>query len=129
MTDRQLDIMLDQENHAILDRSLPGVLTGIDFIHFRWGPEIDPSKYTVIVESLDTAGPTFRSISKLNESVELPHVMFAWHPRLGVIPNSKNLPAFEGEMYRGSTYLLRSTHGKNGRFQLEHHGTMRPPGN
>ena len=129
MTDRQLDILWTQSDFAIIPRTVPGRLRADDFIYFRWCSDIDPSRYTVLVESLDTAGPTFRAIGKLDESVELPFVKFGWHPRLGVVPDDDNLPSFESEMYRANTYLLRPTHGKNGIFQLERHGPTRPPGN
>lgn len=126
MGDRQLDIMWAGPDWFTLPRNLPGVLRADDFVFFKWGPDMDPSRYQVIVESLDTAGPTYRSIGPLQASVQLPFVKFGWHPRIGAIPNSGGLPAFEAELIRGSTYIIPDAHGRNGRFQMERHGIHRP---
>ena len=126
MGDRQLDILLAGPDWYTLPRNLPGVLRADDFMFFNWDCELDVKNYTVIVESLDTAGPTYRSIGPLQAEVQLPFVRFGWHPRLGVIPNSNLLPAFEAELIRGSTYVIPKTGGKNGRFQMVRHGVHRP---
>jgi len=127
MADNQLDILATRPDWFTLPRNLPGRLNGDDFIHFQWS-ELNPANYQVVIEVLDNSGSTYRSISPLKKSVELPHVQYGWHPRLGVIPNSPNLPAFEAEMFRGSTYIIHNTGGMNGRFQMEQHGMQRPPG-
>lgn len=126
MGDRQLDIMWTHPDWFTLPRDLPGVLRADDFVFFKWSPEINPKRYSVVVESLDTAGPPYRSIGPLQAEVQLPHVKFAWHPRIGVIPDSDRLPAFEAELIRGSTYVIPSTGGRNGRYQMERFGIHRP---
>lgn len=126
MGDRQLDILFSQSNFFTLPRYLPGRLNTDDFIFFRWCSTIDPKNYDVVVESNDVSGPSYRKISPLLESVELPHVRFPWRGRLGVIPKNDKLPSFESELSRGSTYIIPDTHGKNGRFQMEKHGMDRP---
>lgn len=129
MGDRQLDIVWTNPQWFTLPRHLPGRLSATDFVFFRWCGDLNPADYTVVVESLDTAGPRFRSIGQLRREVELPHVMFDWHAQIGVVPNRPSLPSFEAELVRGSTYVIPSTHGRNGRFQMERHGVHRPPGN
>lgn len=126
MGDRQLDILLSQSHFFTLPRYLPGRLNTDDFVFFRWCSGINPEKYDVVVESNDVSGPTYRKISPLLESVELPHVRFPWRGRIGVIPKTDKLPSFEAELHRGSTYIIPDTHGKNGRFQMERHGMDRP---
>ena len=120
--DRQLDIIATTPDTFTVPRYVKGRLTAQDFIYFRWPSGFDPSRYTVVVEVLDTAGAPYRGISKLMKSVELPHVMYGWHMRVGVVPDNDSLPAFEGELGRGSTYIIPSTHGQNGRFLMDRHG-------
>ena len=127
--DRQLDVLWSNPQWFTLPRHLPGRLRADDFVFFKWCGSLDPSKYTVVVESLDTAGPPFRSIGRLSSKVELPHVMFDWHARIGVLPSDSSLPSFEAELIRGSTYMIPNTRGRNGVFQMERHGVHRPPGN
>jgi len=125
---RQLDIMWAGPDFFTLPANLPGRLNGDDFINFKWSPEIEKHRhrYQIVVESLDTAGPTYRSIGPLQASVQLPFVKFDWHARLGVIPDSASIPAFEAELVRGSTYVVPSTGGRNGRYQMERFGMHRP---
>ncbi len=127
-TDRQLDVLATRADWFDLPRHLPMRLNAEDFVFFKWPRNLDPSRYTVVVEVLDNAGPPYRGISKLNESVELPHVQYGWHPRIGVVPDDSKLPAFEAELIRASTYIIPDTNGENGRFQMERHGVHRPPG-
>ena len=128
MTDRQLDILATRPDWFTLPRHLPMRLNGEDFVFFRWPPSMDPTKYTVVVEVLDNAGPPYRGIGPLKRSVELPHVQYDWHARIGVIPDAGNIPMFEAEMIRGSTYIIPDSRGRNGRIQMERHGMHRPPG-
>lgn len=124
MGDRQLDILWAGPDWYTLPKNLPGVLRADDFVFFKHN--LDARRYTIIVESLDAAGPPFRTIGPLQDEVQLPFVRFGWHPRIGVIPDSNLLPAFEAELIRGSTYFVPSTDGKNGRYQMERHGVHRP---
>ena len=125
----QLDIPATRSDWFTLPSYLPMRLGAVDFVFFHWPAELDASRYTVVIESLDTAGPQHRGISKLKESVQLPHVQLHWHSKIGVIPDSENLPSFEAELFRGSTYIIpnRSSwvYGVNSMAQ---HGTQRPPG-
>lgn len=123
----QLDI-LATTNGFILPRYLPGVLTSIDFVYFEWPSNLPINRYTVVVESNDTAGPTFRSVSKLQKSVELPHIQYGWDARIGVIPDSMNLPSFESKLSRGCTYILPDTKGRSGPHQMTRIGVDRPSG-
>ena len=128
MGDRQLDILATRPDWFTLPRYLPMRLNGEDFVHFRWPRGVDPSRYTVVVEVLDNAGAPHRGIGGLKKSVELPHVQYDWHARIGVVPDHESLPVFEAEMVRGSTYIIPDTFGRSGRIQMERHGMHRPPG-
>ena len=104
--------------------------TAENHVYFRWPQSVDPTRYTVMVESLDVSGPPYRSIGKLSNSrnahegvLKLPEVQFGWHARIGVIPNDKSLPSFEGELSRGSTYDVPAV-TKNGTFKLRRHGSI-----
>ncbi len=127
MSDRQLDILATRAHWFTLPRQLPMRLDGTSFVHFIIPPHIDNTRYKVLIESLDTAGPTFRSIGTLKQSMELPHIQYGWEPRLGVIPDDHSLPSFEAVMYRGSTYVIPHTKA-NGVYQMTQHGVTRPSG-
>ncbi len=125
--DRQFDILATRAHWFTIPRQMPGRLDGACFVHFIIPPHMDVNRYSVVVETLDTAGPTYRKISPLKQSVELPHIQYGWTARIGVIPDSNILPSFEANMYRGSTYVIPYTH-KNGVYQMTQHGVQRPPG-
>jgi|688.fasta_scaffold06067_13 hypothetical protein len=127
MGDRQLDIPATNSKWFVLPRNLPMRLNGQDFVNFIWFKNIDPSRYTIVVESLDTAGPPFRGISKLQKRVELPLVQFGWDAKIGVIPDVDTLPSFEAKLVRGSTYLIPDVR-KNGIYMMDRFGADRPPG-
>lgn len=123
--DRQFDILWTGPDWYTIPPDAPGRLNGDDFVYFRWDCNLNPCDYTIVIESLDTAGPQFRSISILSKSVQLPLVQLGAHLRIGVIPSTLNLPSFEAELIRGSTYVIPNTKGKNGVFQMERHGMHR----
>ena len=125
--DRQFDILATRPDWFTIPKQMPGRLTAIDFVYFIWPQHVDPRRYSVVVEVLDTAGPTYRKISPLQKNVELPHVQYDWHARIGVVPDSEGLPIFEAELSRGSTYRIPEVRS-NGRFQMEQLGMTRPPG-
>jgi hypothetical protein len=127
MTDRQLDLPATYPDWYILSRHLPMRLSGLDFVFFIWPKDFDFSRYTVVITSLDTAGPPYRGIGKLKKSVEVPHVQLGWDDRIGVLPDSESLPAFEATMIRGSTYQIPDVTA-NGRYQMERYGMYRPNG-
>lgn len=129
MTDHQLDILATNSDWFTLPRHLPGRLSAIDFVFFNWPPHLNPSRYTVVVEALNTSGAPYRGIGKLQPAVELPHVQYGWHSRIGVVPDSEELPVFEAELVRGSTYDIPDTRGsKQQRVQMRRHGKHAPPG-
>lgn len=130
MGDRQLDILATRSDWYILPRELPMRLNGEDFITFIWFGDMDKlkSRYTVVIETLDTAGPTFRGISLLQKQVEIPFVQYGWDAQIGVVPDSHSLPSFYAKFVRGSTYLIPDVKGKNGEFEMSRFGKDRPPG-
>jgi hypothetical protein len=127
MADRQLDILATNPYHYANPRYTPGRLSSLSFVHFSWGPNIDPARYTVAVESMDTAGPTFRSIGKLDRRVELPHVKFPWECRIFVLPDSDKLPSFDSVLQRGAIYKIPMV-SQNGMYSMTWSGSARPSG-
>lgn len=119
--DRQLD-MIGTASQIPIPNNVPGRFTALDVVLFLWDKSIDPLRYTVIVESLDTAGATFRSISKLAATVQLPNVKFSPYAQIGAIPDSGNLPAYHGHLTRGGTYYLGDTKNQNGVYKLRQSG-------
>ena len=135
MSNPQLDIPATGPQHYTLPREVAGRLTPQDFIQFRFPSKcegFDPDRYTVMVEVLDTSGPPYRSISKLRETVEIPHVIFDPHARIGVVPDGTDLPVYEAELGRGSTYILPSYNHpglrNRQRIQMERYGMQAPNG-
>ena len=128
---RQLDIPATSPDYGFIPREF--TLNNDDFIHFIWPEYIDPSRYTVVVESLDTSEPldncgclqshTFRAISKLAKDVEIPRVKFGWHPKVGVVPDSPDLPSFQGILGRMRTYQLPNVKSP-GTYKLIEHGLL-----
>jgi hypothetical protein len=118
---RQLDIIAHNPQFGTLPAWLPGRTTAEDFVYFHWPPNINPLGYTVVVESIDNAGGTYRSIGKLDKQVKLPAVKLAPHSLLGVLPLFGNQPAFYSELIKGGTYVLPHV-TRNGRYKMEAHG-------
>jgi hypothetical protein len=123
MVDRQLDITWTNTFFE-LPKNVPGRLQADDFVNFIWPRTLSPNDYTVVVESLDTAGPTFRSIGKLNKQVELPHVIFPARGRIGVVPNVATKPEFVSMLVRGGMYIIPDTKGRNGIYRLPEWGNI-----
>ena len=121
----QHDMARDGRDFGILPRTVPGVLNTDDFIYFEIPSNIDASRYTVVIQSLDTAGDLYKSIGILAKQVELPHVKLGWDIPFGLIPDSPNLPVFTGSLIRASTYLFPSVSG-NGAYCLKRRGMWRP---
>ncbi len=124
---RQLDMHRHHPDFYTIPKYLPGRLEADDFIFFKFPNSLNPQRYTVVIEGLDMSdnNPN-RSIGKLNSALEVPQVKLGWHARLGVIPDSEQLPSFESELYRGSTYIIPDTGRMNGVFRMEQHGIVRP---
>lgn len=125
---RQLDILATGGNWFTIPDYVPGRLNAKDFINFHWHPTINPSDYTVVVETLDMSDNNpLKGISKLAKNVRLPHVQFGWNPILLLVPNSSSKPMFRGILNRASTYIVPDVRG-NGIFPLEEHGMKISPG-
>jgi len=130
MAYRQLDILATRPDWFTIPRNVPGRLNAEDFVFFDYdGADIDISRYTVVVETLDvSSGSPFRSVSKLKETVEVPHVQLGQYAAILVIPDSMSLPAFGSTLIRGSTYKIPKTGGAPHWFQMIRHGVFRPNG-
>jgi len=128
MAERQYDILATRAHWFTIPRQMPMRLDGTSFVHFIIPRELPVHRYKVVIESMDTAGPTYRSIGPLKQSVELPHIQYPWTARLGVVPDGEDIPSFEAQMFRGSTYVIPHTLGRNGVFQMTQHGVQRPSG-
>jgi hypothetical protein len=109
--------------------------TAENYVFFEWPGSVDPTQYDVVIESLDTAGPTFRTIGMLGKNrtdrqsyIRLPDTHFDWHGRIGVIPRTNvNLPQFEAEIGRGSTYTIPAVQGPRTdgtAWQMRRHGAI-----
>lgn len=125
-SDRQLDMLWANSQFYTIPATADGRMTTQDFVYFKWNPRINPSDYTVVVESNDTAGSTFRSIGKLSERLQLPFVKLPYYCRIGVIPNNDRKPLFQGLLVRGGTYFVPQVNS-NGVFPLEQYGNIVPP--
>ena len=126
---RQLDIPASLSDFYILPKFLPGRLSALSFMHFKWPASLDPSRYTVVVQTLDTSGDSsYRGASKLHEDVEIPFVKYDWHAPIGVLPDTDALPSFVSTLRRGATYIIPDTKGQNGVFEMQRLGGRETPG-
>lgn len=126
--ERQLDIPASLPNFFHLPHHLPGVLTAIDFVHFQWPTSLDPRRYQVVVEVLDTSeNNPYHSISQLTNEVRLPFIQYPWSGKIGVIPDRKTLPSFVSTLSRGATYIIPTVRG-NGQHEMQMIGVLRPSG-
>lgn len=124
---RQLDILWTHPDWYTLPKNLPGRLMADDFVFFIWPESMDHRRYKVVVETLDISGDSsYRHIGPLLKEIELPHVMYDPHARIGVLPDTEALPAFEAELVRGSTYVLPAHQRGAEWVQMERHGIHRP---
>lgn len=119
--EEQLDIPYNDFQFFTLPTSLPGRVTAEDMIFFNWPESMDPSPYTVVVPSLDTSGPSFRSIGQLRETMQLPLVHFDWGKEVLVLPNIDSLPKFVGIFSRSMTYTLPKARG-SGYYEMQRTG-------
>lgn len=126
--DRQLDIPLTLPEYYILPKYLPQRINPLDFVHFKWPPGFPYQRYTVVLEVLDTAGPSYRGMSQLKEDVQIPFVKLGWHAPIALIPDSHNLPRFISTLGRGSTYIVPDSRGQVGDFKMEKIGGRDTPG-
>lgn len=126
MTDRQTDIYKYSSDFLSIPAYVPGRSCGTDFLYFKWCSQMAPhvNNYTVVIETLDTAGAPLRGISTLREVVGIPQVHLPSPSRIALIPNSHHLPLFEAELVRGSLYVIPET-STNGRYQMDREGMLR----
>jgi hypothetical protein len=112
---QQLDNQqFSNRDRITLPKYLPGVVTAEDYVFFQWDSNFPAHEYTVVVDSIDTAGPTKRSIGKLDKEKLLPYVIFDAYGKIGVIPtNNPHLPGFWTRLNRGSTYTIPRVNMRN----------------
>lgn len=110
-------------NFINLPTYLPGRTNTDDFIRFKWDSRMNPSLYSVVVQSQDTSNTPYRLLGPLKEVIKLPVVHFNAESRLGVIPTNPNpgLPRYWDIMNRSSTYEIPFT-TVPGDYRLVHHG-------
>lgn len=121
----QLDIPLLSGPARLLPSDTPGKLSGQDIVQFVWTNEVDPSKYSVVVESMDTSGPRYRKVGRLTKALYLPFVQFANDSKIFVLPESdEGLPKYVGRLNRGSLYTLAPGASKTGYNNLIMSGVL-----
>ena len=124
---RQYDILWARPDWFIIPPQLPGRRNGDDYVVFKWPCNFPASRYTVVIQSLDTAGPPFRSIGNLDYQVLLPFVQLGYGSdiKIALLPDTTGLPSFWAKLIRGSTYTIPEIKG-NGVFMMERSGMDRP---
>jgi len=98
-----------------LPKHLPGRVNVDDFVFFNYPSTMNPNDYMVVVETLDTSGPThLRTIGPLRENVELPFVHYDAYASIYVIPTSDpSKHTYYARLSRGSLYTLKTLPGKH----------------
>lgn len=112
--ERQYDITRTRGDWITIPHGVPYRQNAMDFAFFNYDSTFPAHLYNVAVESASNASPNpadrFRVISRLSKKVELPDVMFSQgfgsHAKILVLPASAGLPAFMGNLVRGSTYTI-----------------------
>jgi len=124
---RQYDILWARGDWFSIPPELPGRLNGDDFVMFKWPCDFPKCNYTVVIQSLDTAGPPFRSIGKLDHQLRLPFVQLGYGNdiKIGVIPESECDPSFWAKLVRGSTYDIPNKKC-SGVYMMQRYGMDRP---
>lgn len=126
---RQLDIPASLPSFYILPKFLPGRISALDFMHFKWPASLDPTRYTVVIQTLDNSSDScYRGVSKLDQDVQIPFVKLDWHAPLLVLPDTEALPSYVSTLRRGATYIIPDTKGQNGVFQMQRLGGRETPG-
>ena len=103
MNDRQFDIPLTTQYHFVIPSDVKGRITTEDFVFFEYPNEIDPTRYTVV---LDTFGGDQREVAPLSKKVKLPHVHIPYEAFILILPDDVSLPKFIGTAVRGNRYIL-----------------------
>jgi len=125
----QLDVPYSGGKFFMLPKHLPGRVNTDDFVYFNLPAGLNPAEYMVAIDSLDTAGPSRRTIGRLIAcGVELPHVMLGAHANIYVLPaNDCNKPGFWARLNRGSTYTIhdvRAIHRPGMVHSMTRHGIL-----
>lgn len=119
----QLDLPFAGPNFINLPKQLPGRQNTDDFVYFKF-PAWLKGKYSVLVESADTAGARFRKIGPLQTMVELPIVLYNAESLIAVVPDTNaNLPTFYGRLNRASTYIIPDQRTP-GKFEMTRTGVL-----
>lgn len=134
MADRQYDMTRNFGQWVSVPPFVKGRQNAMDYAFFKWDSTFPANDYEVIVESASNASPNpmdrFRTIGRLTEYVELPDVHFSQgfgsQAKILILPNNPALPAFIGDLHRGSTYTInpRAAITQTGHHRLERSGVV-----
>ena len=136
MADRQFDKSRVSSPWVSVPTFVTGRLDSMDYVFFNWDSTLPANKYRVIVESASNASSNpqdrYRDIGVLTKNCELPGVFFSMgfgsHSKILVLPIDAKLglPAFIGDLHRGSTYYMntRGIQTKSGHIMLERAGIV-----
>lgn len=124
----QLDMPATRPDWYTIPRYMPHRLNKLDYLEFLTPDGFPTGEYDVLVESLDTSGPAWRSISKLQRHVELPHVKYGWDARVMVVPRKNHrLPRFIARLNRAGVYQIPNVRG-NDVYDMRQLSMVRPSG-
>ncbi len=109
----QLDTPFSNGKFYGLPKHLPGRVNVDDFVFFSFPASVTPDDYYVVIETLDTSGPThLRRIGPLRENVELPHVHYSAYASIFVIPKTDPTKhTYYARLSRGSSYRIPEIKG------------------
>lgn len=112
---RQFDIPLSTQFHFSIPTDVKGRLTQEDYVFFNYPNDVDPTRYTVVI---DTFGGDPRQVGRLSEKVRLPHVHIPYDAFIMVLPDDISLPKFIGTAIRGRRYTLSKDSMKKKGFNI-----------
>ena len=112
--ERQYDQPRTHNHWVSVPHSVPGRLNATDFVFLNYDSSFPAHLYRVAVESASNASPSpsdrYRNIGALQNKVELPDVHFSQgfdsHAKILILPTNSKLPAYMGNLVRGSTYAV-----------------------
>jgi hypothetical protein len=109
----QLDQPFSNGKFYSLPKHLPGRVNVDDFVFFHYPASMNPDDFSVVVDTLDTSGPThLRKIGPLRPNVELPFVHYDAYASIYVIPNNDpRKHTYYSRLSRGSTYYIPEING------------------
>lgn len=115
MNRRQFDIPLTTQFHFSIPSDVKGRITQEDFVYFTYPEDVDPTRYSVVV---DTFSGDHRQVAPLSEKVKLPHVHIPYEAFIMVLPDDPSLPKFIGTTIRGKRYTLSRNSIKKKGFNI-----------